>query len=269
MADDETTKPLLDTAKASAIPKKSTKPWTIIFIVFLLVGLCVFLLAKGFTGNTDDDSVQYGDDDHTYEFWSGGTFHECLEFDDDEYFTSAVCGGYDEVPCFVDSPPAGDACVNSSWCDYFCGDMCALGEGALCFFNKLDNLTNTCKTVKEIIKGSIVTTDTTTDTKTVTSAAAAAAPAALKRSGLYNEGNAMELLGYGLHDDAPDDGCWAHSYCRFCTSDFCRDEMSDYLVTLYGNAWEGASVTDFKYGVEHINATCIEFGYDVYGDDDW
>lgn len=79
----------------------------------------------------------------------------------------------------------------------------------------------------------------------------------------------MELKGYGLHDDAPDLGCWAHSFCTYCTSDFCREDLQTYVTTEYSSTEEGASVTAFRDAVSNIETTCVYFGYDVYGDDDW
>jgi len=109
-------------------------------IVLLAISvLGVFYLAfdaSGASSDDGDDDCEYCDDDHTYEFWSGGSYHECLYFDDDTYFTAEVCSVYDEHPCYDDADD-GLACTDNTWCDYFCGTYCAAGEGAICFFETL------------------------------------------------------------------------------------------------------------------------------------
>lgn len=79
----------------------------------------------------------------------------------------------------------------------------------------------------------------------------------------------MELRGYGLHDDIDDEGCWIHSYCRYCTSDFCRYNLTTYLDLQYTSAGRGITVDAFRSALDNINETCIAFGYNVYGVDDW
>lgn len=106
--------------------------WRALIIIMMMLGV----LGLGFLIyiiNTDSN-CEYCDDDHTFEVYELGSYYECLEFDDDTYFTADVCSVYDNIECYTNNGTS-HACVNSTWCDYFCSSYCAEGEGAICFID--------------------------------------------------------------------------------------------------------------------------------------
>jgi hypothetical protein len=123
-------------------------------------------------------------------------------------------------------------------------------------------LSATCKSVKDILSSNQPTDP----------ALQAEPNTATKIAGNF-PGTAMVLTGYGLHDDIRDEGCWIHSTCRFCDTDFCRNNMTAYLDDNFSkqNKQDRTSVTvdSFMGAIRNIETTCIYFGYDVYGDEDW
>ncbi|KAH8052481.1 hypothetical protein JL722_10024 [Aureococcus anophagefferens] len=62
----------------------------------------------------------------------------CSDYDDDTVYTNDSCVIYDEMSCDM-------YCVSGSWCDFFCGDECARGGGAICALTVLSNLTKSCE----------------------------------------------------------------------------------------------------------------------------
>jgi len=106
--------------------------WRLTAITLLVLALLGFSTLN-YSAVFDGDSCEYCDDDHTYEFWWHDSYHECLEYDGDTYFTADVCSVYDHGPCYTSS----NSCANNSWCDCFCGSNCAEGAGAVCFIETL------------------------------------------------------------------------------------------------------------------------------------
>jgi len=119
---DAESQPLLANASPSAplFGRRST----IAGILLTLTVLGTVLLINNTTAAND---VGEGDDQAFVE-----VSNECLQYDDDSYFTPNVCGHYDIGPCY-ESGGGLDSCVNNPWCNTFCGTMCAEGEGAICF----------------------------------------------------------------------------------------------------------------------------------------
>mmetsp|Transcript_5374 Transcript_5374/g.10924 ORF Transcript_5374/g.10924 Transcript_5374/m.10924 type:complete len:345 (-) Transcript_5374:170-1204(-) len=97
------------------------------------------------------DTWYYDDDQYASSKPWAEESYECKNYKDDDYYTADLCGNYDSVECYEGTFESGNlACNSSYWCSELCGDYCSEGAGAICFFQKLSDLKETCQRVAEI-----------------------------------------------------------------------------------------------------------------------
>ena len=169
--------------------------------------------------------------------FAGAKSDACAEFDDDDTYTADVCSPYDTNTCYGHRK----GCNSSYFCSNLCGDMCAEGAGAICYYEKISHLKETCKSAASLLRS---TSDSMDVAPTVQ---------------LSTPGD-----GYGVHDDLRDEGCGMHVFCEYCTGHCATSEMERYLsVTYNGSTHQPLAM---KEAVEHILDTCRHFGFKV--DDD-
>jgi hypothetical protein len=161
----------------------------------------------------------------------------CSEFDDDDTYTADVCSPYDTNTCYGHRK----GCNSSYFCSNLCGDMCSEGAGAICYYEKISHLKETCESAATLRRS--------------TSDVMGAAP--MVQSTTPGDG-------YGLHDDLRDEGCGMHVFCGYCTGDCATSEVERYLSVTYNGSTHQPFI--MKEAVEHILDTCRHFGYRV--DDD-
>ena len=77
--------------------------------------------------------------------------NNCSDYDDDNIYTSDVCGSYDAGSC-------ANNCKGGGWCSYFCMNStmsktdfgCNTGSGAICAMQTLADLESTCQVVESM-----------------------------------------------------------------------------------------------------------------------
>ena len=91
--------------------------------------------------------------------------------------------------------------------------MCAEGAGAICYYEKISHLKETCKSAASLLRS---TSDSMDVAPTVQ---------------LSTLGD-----GYGVHDDLRDEGCGMHVFCGYCTGDCATSEVERYLSVTYNGS---------------------------------
>eukprot|EP00622_Pseudochattonella_farcimen_P004099 FR739416.1.p1 GENE.FR739416.1~~FR739416.1.p1 ORF type:complete len:272 (+),score=28.83 FR739416.1:41-817(+) len=186
---------------------------------------------------------------------------DCADYDDSVY-TEAVCGNFDSKQCHMNNTHTRTiSCTESYWCNVLCGNMCANGGGAICFYNIMSDLHATCKSVKLTMKS-------LEHEAALASFMAQAPPAhiqALLEASEPDTSSDVDVTKTpwsktGLNDDMNDEGCGRHSYCNFCADDCLSDSLQTYLKQKYGtkNVYNPSVM---KKAVIQIEETCSYFGY--------
>jgi len=75
--------------------------------------------------------------------------YNCTDYDDDEFYTPDICSNFDYSTCFSTISEV-EGCTSSFWCNKLCGDMCNDGAGAICFFEKISDMKDTCVMVANL-----------------------------------------------------------------------------------------------------------------------
>jgi len=139
---------------------------------------------------------------------SAGTKFNCTIYDDDFFYTAAVCGQFDSVLCdgtdddvMAMTTTTDDfstaSCFGSYWCNVFCSTACDAGEGAICMYDLVSDLATTCAKV-----ASLEGTDGAAAKAKVYGGGGVAKSAALKRIDAAKS-TATATLGQGLLDPNP------------------------------------------------------------------
>lgn len=139
-------------------------------------------------------------------------------------FTNEVCSSFDSTICFKHEDIS---CEKNYWCNELCGDMCLLGEGSICFFEKISDIEGTCNKVKSILDSN----------------PEANIPI-----------NPVVFEKHGFDKSLGDDGCARHSMCEYCT-DEC-DDVLEYIAAKYGEV----SIENLRKTIIDIQTTCSEMG---------
>ena len=159
--------------------------------------------------------------------------------------------------------------------------MCTEGAGAICFFERISDLKNTCEEVSTLRHaevtllgsesleafGDIGIPNAEDDTlgPDVTSGFGDDVTDDHNSGHLGKDSNAHKKeKGHGtfVDDDLADSGCGRHSYCEKCTG-YCKEQaMKHYLESNFG-ATGGYSPKALKMAVVRIIDTCKEFGFDT------
>ncbi|KAH8047197.1 hypothetical protein JL722_13180 [Aureococcus anophagefferens] len=147
----------------------------------------------------------------------------CSDYDDDTVYTNDSCVIYG-MSCDM-------YCVSGSWCDFFCGDECARGGGAICALTVLSNLTKSCE-----------------------------------KHGLCSAPGSVSVTSVESDDSAPTpkptasrasaNGCDHHAICSYCLpNDYCQELVLDGVI-------EAANMAMLL--LSQFEQTCA-----AYGCDDW
>jgi len=187
--------------------------------------------------------------------WQASVYN-CSDYDDDDYYTADLCESYDEITCY-DYAAGYTPCTSSYWCSTLCGDSCAEGGGALCYYEKISDLRSTCDEVNKI---------------------RTAADYSSEHDYQYAPEKAkdVERVMGKSDDDSDDHGCGRHSYCSYCWG-FCKEKkMAEYLNVTYAE-WDDVPAdgigiytpNTMKELVENIVTTCDHFGFytNITGDE--
>jgi len=146
----------------------------------------------------------------------------CSDYDDDTVYTNDSCVVYDEMSCDM-------YCVSGSWCDFFCGDECARGGGAICALTVLSNLTKSCE------KHGLCSAPGSVSSVESDDSAPTPKPTASRASA---------------------NGCDHHAICSYCLpNDYCQELVLDGVI-------EAANMAMLL--LSQFEQTCA-----AYGCDDW
>jgi hypothetical protein len=182
----------------------------------------------------------------------------CSEFDDDTTYTADVCSEYDTHQCYTHRRP----CNSSYYCSSLCGDACEVGAGAICYYEKISNLVETCEVVDTLRR------ERDGATRSVEGVEGGAEGEVIEGASDEAEGALAASIepgeGYGLHDDLRDEGCGMHVYCGYCTGDCATTKMEKYLLNNFGGTTHQPFAV--KEAVEHMLETCRHFGLNKWSD---
>ena len=188
----------------------------------------------------------------------------CNQYDDDSVFDASLCEDNDAGMCGTIGTVTNTTCIGSYWCDELCGDECYAGEGAVCFYDKLTNLADTCTEVKAIMD----------DADAGTLAAIQAdegAKASIEEAtaNMAQRAQKERLEGYGPHDDVSDLGCGTHAWCEYCSGDCNSTAMSKFAKEHFDLLpHSNLNPTYAKYTLMNIISACEYFDYCMVDCDD-
>ena len=162
----------------------------------------------------------------------------CDDYDDDVVFTYELCGSNDAGMCGITGDDDDVNCMENEWCSKLCGEDCSNGEGALCFFETLSDLTTTCEGIRSGANN-VKQDDSKKSLMKAASAQASASRALSTTKGSSSSKKSQKSVhrlgkGHGPHYEVSDYGCGTHAFCEHCTGSCASERLSRYATETHG-----------------------------------